>query len=147
MVTNNRAIGVTSEDGAFRFDGLAPGTYLLRLTHGALGELNVPVELPADARVEPVLTGRADDPVVSDHLVRRARALKPGRRWPWEARRLEGLVRALGSDDAAEREAADAELRKAGVAAVDYLSAAADGPDAEVRLRAEALLRAIGLEP
>jgi HEAT repeat protein len=57
---------------------------------------------------------------------------------------IERLIRQLGSSQFAEREAASARLKVIGEPAANALRKAADGADAEIRWRAEALLDALG---
>lgn len=62
----------------------------------------------------------------------------------WAAQDVDALVRELGHDDADRREAAEAELLRVGAPALKALrDAAASTGDAEVRARAERLVRAI----
>jgi hypothetical protein len=62
---------------------------------------------------------------------------------PTDAGRLARLIAQLGSTQAAERDAATQELAALGPAAVESLRGAADSKDAEVRRRAQKLLRGI----
>jgi YD repeat-containing protein len=57
-----------------------------------------------------------------------------------QARRIETLIRQVGSDDVAEREKATEELRKIGKPAVSALQKAAESKDPEVAVRARALV-------
>src|SRR5437764_14251731 len=60
-----------------------------------------------------------------------------------DAERLAGLVKQLGADTFAERDAATRELVAAGEKALPALRGAAAGRDAEARRRARAVIRAI----
>ncbi len=70
------------------------------------------------------------------------RAAEPEAKAP-DAARLARLIAQLGSSQAAERDAATRELAALGLAAVASLRGAADSEDAEVRRRAQKLLRGI----
>jgi hypothetical protein len=62
--------------------------------------------------------------------------------------KIDRLIRELGSDEFAQREAASAELEKIGKPALDALrKAAKESKDAEVKVRAKALVDAISGEP
>src|SRR6516164_8367992 len=60
-----------------------------------------------------------------------------------DAERIAQLVKQLGSDDFADREKAAKELEQIGTPALEALRAAARGADAEVRMRAGALIGTI----
>jgi hypothetical protein len=62
---------------------------------------------------------------------------------PGDAVRIDSLINQLGSEQFAEREAADRELTRYGERALPALRKAARSPDAEVRRRVKELLRAI----
>jgi hypothetical protein len=57
-----------------------------------------------------------------------------------QAKKVEALVRDLGSDDAATRDKADRKLRKIGKPAEDALRRASESADPEVKSRARAIL-------
>jgi hypothetical protein len=69
----------------------------------------------------------------------------PAEAAPAERERLRGLVRRLGSDAYDEREEASRALLEAGDAAEPFLREAAGSDDAEVRIRARAILNRLGL--
>jgi tetratricopeptide (TPR) repeat protein len=58
---------------------------------------------------------------------------------------IESLVRDLGADNYSRREKAQAQLRRLGLAAFDYLCEAQDSDDIEVALRARYLLRSLAI--
>jgi len=70
-------------------------------------------------------------------------ALATGTLWVQDPPRVEELLRALGDDRLPERDRAEAELRKLGVAAEKALRAVPSGGDAEVRTRVARLLAVI----
>lgn len=135
VVTSNGAAAVTGTDGAFKIDGLAAGTYLVKFWHPKIAEITVPVKVPGSLFL--ALNAEGLD---VEHLIERALKREAPKR---DDPRLEGLVRDLGSDDPAAREAATEEL--AASDAANLVGPLLKSGDLEVRARARRILTRIGM--